>query len=89
MTKERIIICDFDGTLITGNLEQAFMNYLLSQNDIRFKLMFIAIFTLPINLTLDMLGLPSIFKSWTFVLGNKTNEYIYQISLNRKTIILS
>lgn len=66
--KTRVLLCDFDGTLIQGNIENQFTRYLLGRKDIRLKLAAVAALTLPLNLLLHQLNRPSLLKSWTFIL---------------------
>lgn len=87
MKEKRVILCDFDGTLIHGDLERVFMRYLLLQPEVKYKMLAVSIFTLPINTLLNRLGFPSIMKSWTFVLKEKANLYIYDfLKSNNETI---
>lgn len=94
--KKRVILCDFDGTLIEGNIENAFTSYLLKQKEIKLKLLSVALFTLPFNLLLNKLFLPSITKSWTLILRQRVveyidsflDEYIERIKLKEDTIKL-
>lgn len=74
--KERVILCDFDGTVIESNIEDKFVSYLLKQKEIRYKLLLVAFFTFPLNMILNKLYLSSITKSWTFILKDRTEEYI-------------
>lgn len=76
LNKQSIILCDFDGTLIEGDLERAFMRYLLKKKEIKYKMLLVSLFTLPINFLRNTFGFPSILKSWTFVLKDSTNQYI-------------
>lgn len=69
-------IADFDGTLIHEDLEREFMKWLLRQKEIRYRMLFVSLFTLPINMLRNKLGYPSIFKSWTYVLRGHIEEYI-------------
>lgn len=69
----RVVICDFDGTIIRGNLENTFLRFLLKETVYRWRILIISLFTLPINLLLNKFYIPSIFKSWTYVLkGQKS-----------------
>lgn len=74
---KKIVLCDFDGTLIEGNLENTFLHYLLKGTSYRWIIIAISFFTLPINLILNKFGFPSIFKSWTFVLKNNKKRIIH------------
>lgn len=76
MKEKRVILCDFDGTLIHGDLERMFMRYLLLQPEVKYKMLAVSILTLPLNTFLNQLGFPSIMKSWTFALKEKANQYI-------------
>lgn len=87
MKDNRVILCDFDGTLIFGDLERMFMRYLLQQPEIKFRMLLISLITLPINLLLNQLGRPSIFKSWTVVLKNREENYIHDF-LSRKNSLI-
>jgi len=73
---KRIIICDFDGTVIEGNIENCFTRFLLQQKELRIKLFTAAIPALLINLPLNKLCLPSVIKSWTYVLKQEISHYI-------------
>lgn len=73
---KKVIICDFDGTLIEENIENMFTSYLLQDKRIRYKLISVALLTLPINIIRNKLFLPSLIKSWTFVLQDKISFYI-------------
>ena len=72
----KVVICDFDGTVIRGNLENIFLRFLLKESVYRWRILIISLFTLPINLFLNKLFCPSIFKSWTYVLKDKKGEII-------------
>lgn len=74
--KTRVLLCDFDGTLIQGNIENRFTRYLLGRKDIRLKLAAVAALTLPLNLLLNKLNHPSLLKSWTFVLRGEIDAVI-------------
>jgi len=76
MKEHKFVISDFDGTLITQDLEQMFMKYLLSLSHIRWRMLLTSCFTLPINMPLKWLGFGSCFKSWTFVLKDNVSVYI-------------
>lgn len=76
MKKDVCIIVDFDGTLIEGDLERAFMKYLLRCPKVRLKMLLLSCFTLPVNILRNKLGYSSIYKSWTLLLGDKIQEYI-------------
>ena len=69
-------IVDFDGTLIREDLEREFMKWLIRQKEIRYRMLCVSLFTLPINMLRNKLGYPSIFKSWTYVLRGHIDEYI-------------
>ena len=73
--QKRVIICDLDGTLIYENLENIFVKFLLSKKKIKYKILFVSLFTLPINIIRNKFYYPSIFKSWTYVLKNKFEDY--------------
>lgn len=72
----KVVICDFDGTLIQGNLENTFVSYLLKETKYGWRILLVSLFTLPINLLLNRFYWPSIFKSWTFVLKREKQEVI-------------
>ena len=77
------LIVDFDGTLIDCDIERKFIRFLLSKPNIRWKLLIMSFFTLPINLILNVFDFPSILKSWTFVLGKDRKKYISEFILNK------
>lgn len=72
----RVVICDFDGTIIRGNLENTFLRFLLKETVYRWRILIISLFTLPINLLLNRFYKPSIFKSWTYVIKGDKIEVI-------------
>lgn len=69
-------ILDFDGTLIHEDLEREFMKFLLQQNEVKWRMLVVSLFTFPINMLRNKLGYPSVLKSWTYVLRNETGKYI-------------
>lgn len=73
---KKVLLCDFDGTIIHQDLEKTFLKYLLTQNEIKWKLLALSFITLPINLFRNYFHYPSIFKSWTFLLKEDITIYI-------------
>lgn len=71
---KKVVICDFDGTIIHGNLENTFVKYLLKETGYGWWILMVSLFTLPINILLNRLYKPSIFKSWTYILKEKKRE---------------
>lgn len=74
--QRKVIICDFDGTIINQDLEKTFLRYILSQKEIKWKLLILSLVTLPINICRNFFHYPSLYKSWTFTLKGDTMKYI-------------
>lgn len=74
---KKILICDFDGTLIKENIEKRLLAYLLRERKLLWYQYILAVISLPINLLRKKMDKGNLFSAWSAFLSiNKYNQLI-------------
>lgn len=88
---KKILICDFDGTLIKENIEKRLLAYLLREKKLIWYQYILAVISLPINLLRKKIGKGNLFSAWSaFLSVNKYNQLIHDfLEMEAKKITLN
>ena len=65
------VYCDFDGTLIQGDIEREWVSFLRRKHYLTFQNYLAACISLPINLFMRLLDRSSLLKAWTVGIGDE------------------
>lgn len=60
-----IVYCDFDGTLVNGNIEADFIRWLAKSKKIAFSNFLCAMVSLPVNFLRKMIYKGNVFSAWS------------------------
>jgi len=87
-SKEKVLICDFDETLIKEDLEKEFVSFYV-KNHLGALDCFLALFTIPINKVFKIFHLGGVLKSWTFDKSPQQLNKFYEEFMNTSKINLN
>ncbi len=62
---DKILICDFDGTLVKSSTELEFVKFLTKKRKLNLYHYLLSIFSVPLNTMMTLLNHGSLLKSWT------------------------